>query len=209
MSIFLLVGCGMRGMTSSGTGMILIRAVASCHKYLLLFSSSVVSDALQPQGLQHARLPCPSPSPRACSNSSPLSQWCHPTISSSITSFSSSPQSFPASGSFPVSQLFTSGGQSTGASASTPALPRNIQGWLPLGWTGLISLPSKGHKYCWTTMLGSSSLFSSSPVFLTWLKGKTFALKLVCLFLKLFFFLCGSFLKSLLNLSQESFCFMF
>ena len=111
---------------------------------LLLFSHSVVSDSLQPHGLQHARLPCPSPTPGACSNSCPLSQWCHPTILSSIIPFSSCPQSFPASGSFPMSQFFTSGGQSIGVSASASVLPMNIQDLLPLGLTGLISLQSKG-----------------------------------------------------------------
>ena len=100
--------------------------------------------SLRPHGLQHARLPCPSPSPRACSNSCPLSWWCHPTISSSASSFSFCLQSFPASGSFPMSQLFTSDGQSIGASASVSVLPMNIQGWHPLGLTGLISLLSKG-----------------------------------------------------------------
>ena len=94
-------------------------------------------------GLQHSRLPCPSLSPRVCSNSCPLSQWCSPTISSSVALFSC-PQSFPASWSFPVSRLFTSSGQGIGASASTPVLPMNIQGWYPLGLTGLISLQSKG-----------------------------------------------------------------
>ena len=89
------------------------------------------------------RLPCPSPSPRACSNSCPLSRWCHPTISSSVVPFSCL-QSFPASGSFPVSQLFTSGGQNIGVSASASVLPMNIQDWSPLGWTGRISLQSKG-----------------------------------------------------------------
>ena len=95
----------------------------------LVFSHSVVSDSFWPHGLQHARLPCPSPSPGACSNSYPLSQWCHPTISSSVIPFSFRLQSFPAPGSFPISQLFTSGGQSIGASASV--LPKNIQGWFP------------------------------------------------------------------------------
>ena len=102
------------------------------------FSHSVMSDSLQPQGLQHARLPCPSPTPRACSNSCPLSWWCHPTISSSVILFSSCLPSFPASGSFPNSQFFESGGQSIGASASASVLPMNIQDWFPLGWTGLI-----------------------------------------------------------------------
>ena len=111
---------------------------------LVQFSCSVVSDSLQPHGLQQARLPCPSPTPRACSNSCSLSQWCHPTISSSVTPFSSCPQSFLASGSFPVNQLFTSGGQCIWASASSSVLPVNIQGWFPLGLTSLISLLSKG-----------------------------------------------------------------
>ena len=100
-----------------------------------------MSDSLQPHGLQHARLPCPSPSPGDCWNSGPLSQWYHPTMSSFVTPFSSCLQSFPASVSFPMSQLFTSGGHSIGASASV--LPVNIQGWFPLGLTGLISLQSR------------------------------------------------------------------
>ena len=99
-----------------------------------LFSYSAMSDSLQYHGLQHTRLPCPSPSPRACSNSCPLSQWCHPTISSSVVPFSRL-QSFPASGSFQMSRLFPSGGQSIGASASASVPPMNIQGWFPLGWT--------------------------------------------------------------------------
>ena len=94
---------------------------------LLLFSQSVVSDSLQPRGLQHARLPCPSPSPGACSNSCPLSRWCHPTISSSVAPFSSCLLSFPAWESFPMSRLFTPGGQNIGASASASVLPMNIQ----------------------------------------------------------------------------------
>ena len=89
------------------------------------------------------RPPCPSPTPRACSNSCPSSQWCHPTISTSVVPFSSCPQSFPASGSFPMSQFFTSGGESIGVSASALILPMNIQDWFPLGWTGWISLLSK------------------------------------------------------------------
>ena len=109
---------------------------------LLLFSHSVISNSLLPHGLQHARLPCPSPTPRACSNSCPFSRWCHPTISSSVVPFSSCPQSFPASGSFPVSQFFTSVGQSTGASASASVLPMNIQDWFPLELTVLTSLLS-------------------------------------------------------------------
>ena len=108
------------------------------------FSRSVVSNSLQPHGLQHARLACRPPTPGACSNSCPLNPWYHPTISSSVVPFSSCLWSFPASGSFPLSQLFTSGGQSTGASASASVLPVNIQNWFPLGWTGWISLQSKG-----------------------------------------------------------------
>ena len=109
---------------------------------LLQFSRQIVSDSLRPHGLQHARPPCPSPTPGVYSNSSPLSLWCHPTISSPVVPFSSRLQSFPASGSFPVSRLFASGGQRIGVSASV--LPMNIQDWFPLGWTGLISLQSKG-----------------------------------------------------------------
>ena len=111
---------------------------------MLLFSHSVVSDSLQPHGLQHARLPCPSPSTGACSNSSPLIQWCHPTISSSVIPFSSCLQSCPASGPFLMSQLFVSGGQNIGASSSASAFQMNIQDWFPLGLTGLISLLLKG-----------------------------------------------------------------
>ena len=102
-----------------------------------------MSNSLQTSRLQHARPPCPSPTPGACSNSCPLSWWWHPTISSSVIPFSCL-QSFPASGSFQMSQFFTSGGQSIGVSASTSVLPMNIQDWSPLGWTGWISLQSKG-----------------------------------------------------------------
>ena len=107
-------------------------------------SSSVESISLWPYGLQHTRFACPSPTPRAFSNSYPSSQWCHPTISSSVVPFSPCLWSFPASGSFPMSQFFVSGGQSIGASASTSIFLMNIQDWFPLGWTGLISLQSKG-----------------------------------------------------------------
>ena len=110
----------------------------------LLFSCSLVSDSLWPHGLQHARLLCPSPTPRACSNSCPLSQWCHPAILSSVVPFSSRFQSFPASGSSPMNQFFASGGQSIGASASASVLPMDIQDRFPSGLTGLISLQSKG-----------------------------------------------------------------
>ena len=104
---------------------------------------SSVSDSLWPHGQQHARLPCPSPTPRACSNWCPSSRWCHATISSSVDPFSSCPHSLPASGSFPMSQLFTSGGQSIGVSASASVLPMNTQDWSPLGWTRWISLQAK------------------------------------------------------------------
>ena len=108
------------------------------------FSRSVVSDSLWLHWLQHSRPPCPSQTPGVYSNSCPLSWWGHPTISSSVVPFSSRLQCFPASGSFPVSQFFTSGSQSNGVSASTSVLPMNIQDWFPLRWTGWISLQSKG-----------------------------------------------------------------
>ena len=107
------------------------------------FSHSVMSNSLWPHGLQHTRLPCPSPTPKAYSNSCPSHQWCDPTISSFVVPFSCL-QSFPATGSFPMSQIFASGGQSIGVSVSASVLPMNIQDWLPLGWTGWISLQSKG-----------------------------------------------------------------
>ena len=108
------------------------------------FSRSVVSNSLRPHESQHTRPPCPSPTPGVHSDSRPSSQWCHPAISSSFVPFSSCPQSLPASKSFPVSQLFAWGGQSTGVSASALVLPMNTQDWAPLGWTGWISLQSKG-----------------------------------------------------------------
>ena len=110
----------------------------------LLFSCSVLSNSLQLHGLWHARLHCLSPSPGACSNLCPLSWWCHPTISSSVGPLSSHLQSFPASLSFPMSQFFTSGGQTIGASASALVLPMNIQDWFPLGRTSWISMQSSG-----------------------------------------------------------------
>ena len=112
--------------------------------FMLLFSCSVMSNSLWPHGLQHARLPCPSPSPGVCSNLCPLSQWLHPTISSSAVAFSFCHLSFPASGSFTMSWHFASGGQSIGASASASVLPMNAQDWFPLGLTGLILLLAKG-----------------------------------------------------------------
>ena len=127
------------------------------------FSCSVMSNSLRPHGLQHARLPCPSPSPRACSNSRPFSQWCHPAISPSVAPFSSCLQSFPASGSFPMSQFFASGAQSTGASASV--LPRNIQRWFPLGLTGFISFQSKGLSRVFSsTTVWKHQFFSKNAV---------------------------------------------
>ena len=116
----------------------------SVNKDQLVSSVTQSCLTLRLHGLQHTRLPCPSPTPGACSDSSPLSRWCHWTISSSVIPFTSRLQSFPASGSFPMSQFFASGGQSIGVSASASVLPMNIQDWFPLGWTGLISLQSKG-----------------------------------------------------------------
>ena len=133
---------------------------------LLLFSCSIVSDSFRPHGLQHARLPCPIPSPRVC-NSCPLSQWCHPTISFSVTLFSHCPQSFPASGSFPMSQFFISGGQSIRVSASTSVLPMNIQCWYPLGLTGLISLLSKGLLRVFSITVWKHQFFSAQPSLLS------------------------------------------
>ena len=138
-----------------------------------------MSDSLWPNELQHTRIPCPSPSPRVCSNSGPLSQWCHPTISSSVVPFSSCLQSFQASGSFPKSWLFASGGHSIGASALAPVLPRNIQCCFPLGLTGLISLLSKGlsRVFCSTTVW-RHQFISAQPFLLsrshicTWLLEK-------------------------------------
>ena len=131
------------------------------------FSSVAQScPTLRPHELQHARPPCPSWTPRVHPNPCPLSRWCHPTISSSVIPFSSCPQSFPASGSFQMNQLFTSGGQSTGVSASTSVLPVNTQDWFPLGWTGWISLLSKGLSRVFSIYLiliyGRMKLISSS-----------------------------------------------
>ena len=136
------------------------------------FSCSVLSNSLRPHGLQHTRLPCPSPTPRAYSNSCPLSRWCHPTISSSVIPFSSCLQTFPASGSFPMSQFFKSGGLSLGASASASVLPMNIQNWFPLGLTGLILL-SKGlpRVFSNTTVQKHQFLWFNSHIH-TWLLEK-------------------------------------
>ena len=147
-------------------------------RMLLLFSHSVMSNSLPLHGLQHTRLPRSSPSPRACSNSCPLSQWCHPAISSSIVPFSCL-QSFPASGSFLMSRLFTSGGQSIGASASASVLPTNSQDWIPLGLTGWVSLQSKGLSRVFSnTTVHKHQFFDAHPSLWfnshihTWLLGK-------------------------------------
>ena len=138
-------------------------------KNSILVSSSVQFSCSQlcptlcdPHGLQHTRLPCPSPIPRVCSNSCPSSRWCHPTISSSIVPFSSHLQSFPAWGSFQMSQFIASGGQSIGVSASASVLPMNIRGWYPLGLTGLISLLSKGLSRVFSRTIVQKHLFFST-----------------------------------------------
>ena len=138
---------------------LVIAYVFGCFFLLVVFSSvhfscSVMSDTLRPHGLQQAWPPCPSPTPEAYSNSCPLSRWCHPTTSSSVLPFSSCLQSCPASGSFQMSQFFTSGGQSIGLSASASVFPTNIQDWFPLGLTGLTSMLSKGlsRVFCNTTV---------------------------------------------------------
>ena len=132
--------------------------------YILLFSNSVMSDSLWPHGLQHARLPCASSSPGACSNSCPLSWWCHPTISSSVIPFSSCLQSFTASGSFIISQFFASGGQSIRTSASASVPPMNIQDWFPSGLTSWISLQSKELSRVFSnTTVQKHDFFSAQP----------------------------------------------
>ena len=129
---------------SSGYVILLKVCSASFSSHSSSVSHSVMSSSLQPHGLQHTRLPCPSPTPGVYSNSCPSSRWCHPTISSTVVPFSSHIQSFPASGSFPMSQFFTSGDKNIGVSASASVLPMNIQGWSPLVWIGLIFLQFKG-----------------------------------------------------------------
>ena len=128
----------------------------------LLFSHAVTSDSLPPHGQQHTRLPCPSPSPRACSNSCLWNRKCHPTISSSVIPFSSCPQSLPASGSFQMSQLFTSGGQSIGVSDAV--LPMNIQDWFPLRLTGLVFLQSKGFSRVFSNITIQNHQFFSAQL---------------------------------------------
>ena len=146
------------------------------------FSHSVVSNSLRPHGLQHTSFPCPSPTPGARSNSRPLSQWCHPTISSSVVPFSSCLQSFPASGSFPMSQFFTSGSQSIRVSASASVLPMSIQDQFPLGWAGLISLQSEGLSRVFQHHSPKASILRCSAFFIVQLShpymttGKTITL---------------------------------
>ena len=149
------------------------------HLVSLQFSCSVMSGSLQPHELQHARLPCPSPTPRVYSNSCPSSWWCHPAITSSVIPFSSHLQSFPASGSFQMSQFFTSGGQIIGVSASASVLPMNIQDWFPLGWTAWISLLSKGCSRVFSNTTVQKHQFFGAQLFLysnshihTWLLEK-------------------------------------
>ena len=135
-------------------------------KQSIQFRLSVVSNSLQPHGLQHARLPCPSPTPEACSNSCPLSLWYHPIISPSVIPFSSRLQSFPSSRSFPMSQFFPSGGQSIWASASASVLPMNIQDWLALGLTGWISLQAKGLSRIFSNTTIQKQRFFGAQLFL-------------------------------------------
>ena len=128
------------------------------------FSRSVVFESLQPRESQHARPPCPSPTPGVHSDSRPSSQWCHPAISSYVVPFSSCPQSLPASGSFPMSQLFTWVGQSTGVSASASFPPKKSQGWSPSEWTGWISFQSKGlSRVFFNTTVQKHQFFSAQP----------------------------------------------
>ena len=146
----------------------------------VLFSRSVVFDYLWPHGLQHTRPPCLSPTPRVYSNSCPLTRWCHPAISSSVVPFSSNLQSSPASGSFQMSQFFTSAGQSIGVSASTSVFPMNTQDWSPLGWTGWIFLQSKGLSRVFSNtavqkhqFFGTQLSSQSNSHIHTWLLEKT------------------------------------
>ena len=149
-----------------------MEALLEC--WSVVFSHSVVSNPLWTHGLQHTRLPCPSLSPKICSNSSPLTWWCCPTISSSVNPFSSCPQSFPASGSFSMNQLFASGGQSIGNLASV--LPVNIQSWFLLGLTGLISFLSKGLSTVFSTVW-KYQFFDTQPS--SWSKAMRTVLKTV------------------------------
>ena len=157
---------------------------------------------MRPHGLQHTRLPCPSPTPRVYSNSCPLSWWCHPTISSAVVHFSSCLQSLPASGTFQMSQYFASGGQSIGVSASASVLPMNIQDWFPLGWPGWIFFQSKGLSRVFFNItvqkhqfLGAQlSLYSNSHIH-TWLRKKTIAMTI--------WFFVGKVMSLLFNMSSR------
>ena len=146
-----------------------LETISEClpHEHLNIaaqFSHSVASNSLWPHGLQNARPACPSPIPRVYSNSCPSCQWCHPTISSSVVPFSSCLQSFPASGSFPMSQFFASGGQSIGVSASTSVLPVNVQDWYPFGWTSWTSLQSEGLSRVFSsTTVQKHQFFGAQP----------------------------------------------
>ena len=148
---------------------------------LLLFSCQVMSDSSQPHGLQCTRLPCSSLFPGVCPSLCPLNLWCHPTISSSVALFSFCLQSFPESGSFSMSQLFASGVQSISVSASASVLPMNVQGWFPLGWTGWISLLSRGLSRVFSsTTVQKHQFFGALPSLLpsshicTWLLGRPY-----------------------------------
>ena len=138
------------------------------HLASVQFSHSVMSDCLQPHESQHTRLSCPSPTPGVYSNSCPSSRWCHPTISSSVVPFSSCPQSLPASGSFPMSQLFSWGGQSTGVSASASVFPMTTQDWSPLGWTGWIALQSKGLSWVFSNTTVQKHQFFGTQLSSCW-----------------------------------------
>ena len=140
--------------------------VTFCCLQVSHFSRSVMSNSLWPHGLQHTRLPCPASIPRVYSNSCPLSRWCNPTIASSVVPFTSQLPSFPASGSFPMSWLFSSGGQSIGVTASASVLPMNIQDWFSLGWTGWISLQSKGLSSLLQHHSSKASILWWSPFFI-------------------------------------------
>ena len=158
---------GVRNIHSIIEGMPESRAfnLISWVKYCTVqFSRSVVTDSLRPHGLQHSRPPCQSPTPRVYSNSCPLSPWCHPAISSSVVPFSSCLQSFLSSGSFHMTQFFASGGQMIGVSASASVLPMNIQDWFPLGWTGWISVQSKGLSRVFSnTTVQKHQFFGAQP----------------------------------------------
>ena len=152
------MNCGPQG--SSVHGILQARVL----EWISQFSRSVVSNSLRPHGLQHARPPCPLPTPGVHPNPRASSRWCHPTISSSVVPVSSHLQSFPASGSFQMSQLFASGDQSVGVSASTSILPMNIQDWFPLRWTGWISLQSKGLSRVFSKTIAQKHQFFSTQL---------------------------------------------